>query len=155
MNHLFRIFINIIFLACLSTIACAQDPREAEIKRIENLERESVLKGDSLALFDKIWSPTMIINTPANVVGTVEGTKTHFRSGGLRYLSFDRNIEKITFNDNVAVVMGGEIIRPQGQQLNAGKTVSRRFTHVWLYKNNAWSIIARQSHNHKSRVKWS
>ncbi len=87
----------------------------------------------------------MIVNTPANVVGTVEGTKAHLRSGDLNYLSFERNIEKITFNDNVAVVMGGEIIKPQGQQANAGKTVTRRFTHVWLYKNNQWSIIARQA----------
>jgi len=123
----------------------AQDPREAEIKRLENLERESVLKGDSAVLFGKIWSSNMVVNTPANVVGTVEGTKAMLRSGNLSYLSFERNIEKITFTDNVAIVMGSEIIKPQGNQLNAGKTVSRRFTNVWLYKNNAWSIIARQA----------
>ena len=138
-------FYILILLACSSVTVFAQDPRETEIRQMENLERESVLKGDSSALFDKIWSPNMIINTPANTVGTVEGTKTHLRSGDLNYLTFERNIEKITFNDNVAVVMGGEIIKPQGQQLNAGKTVSRRFTHVWLYKNNQWSLIARQA----------
>ena len=123
----------------------AQDPREAEIRRLEQLERESVMKGDSSALFGKIWSPTMIVNTPANVVGTVEGTKAIFRSGGLNYLSFDRTIEKITFNENIAIVMGGEVIKPQGKQPNAGKTVSRRFTHVWKYAGNSWSIIARQA----------
>jgi hypothetical protein len=98
-----------------------------------------------LALFDKIWSPDMVINTPNNVVGTVEGTKALFRSGGLKYLSFERNIEKITFNDNIAIVMGGEKIHPQGKQNNAGKVVTRRFTHVWMYSNNGWSIIARQA----------
>jgi len=87
----------------------------------------------------------MIVNTPANVVGTVEGTKAAFRAGNLSYLSFERNIEKITFNGNVAIVMGGEKIKPQGKQPNAGKTVSRRFTHVWMNSNNAWSIIARQA----------
>jgi len=130
---------------CIVNIVSAQDARETEIRRMETLERESVLKGDSVALFDKIWSPAMIVNTPANVVGTVEGTKAHFRSGDLNYLSFERNIEKITFNDNVAIVMGGEVIRPQGHQVNAGKTVSRRFMHVWLYKNDRWSLIARQA----------
>ena len=60
-------------------------------------------------------------------------------------IRFKRIIEEGTFNDNVAIVMGGEIIKPQGHQVNAGKTVSRRFTHVWLYKNNSWSIIARQA----------
>lgn len=134
-----------ILIVCASNTILSQDAREAEIRRLETLERESVLKGDSLALFDKIWSPAMIVNTPANIVGTVEGTKAHLRSGGLNYLSFERNIEKISFNDNVAIVMGGEMIKPQGQQPNAGKTVSRRFTHVWLFKNNSWSIIARQA----------
>ncbi|HEX5171499.1 MAG TPA: nuclear transport factor 2 family protein [Cyclobacteriaceae bacterium] len=136
----------IVFIsACLTKMVSAQDPREAEIRRVDNLERESVLKGDSTALFDRIWSPTMIVNTPANVVGTVEGTKAHFRAGDLNYLSFERTIEKIALHDNVAVVMGGEVIKPQGKQPNAGKTVTRRFTHVWLLENNAWSLIARQA----------
>lgn len=123
----------------------AQDPRDSEIRRLENLEREAVLKSDSVALFDKIWSPNMIVNTPANVVGTVEGTKHHLRTGGLNYLTFERNIEKITFNGDVAIVMGEEKIRPQGTQPNAGKIVSRRFTHVWQFSNNSWSIIGRQA----------
>ena len=141
--------VNLTVLALLSVAipetVLAQDPREAEIRRLEQLERESVMKGDSSALFNKIWSPTMVINTPANVVGTVEGTKAIFRSGGLKYLSFERSIEKIIFNENIAIVMGGEVIKPQGKQPNAGKTVSRRFTHVWKYAGNSWSIIARQA----------
>ena len=145
MKYLLELFASLVYLVAITNFAFAQDPREVDIRRMENLERESVLKGDSMALFDKIWSPNMIVNTPANVVGTVEGTKAHLRSGDLNYLSFERNIEKITFNDNVAVVMGGEIIKPQEHQLNAGKTVTRRFTHVWLYKNNQWTIIARQA----------
>lgn len=130
-------------LTCI-TFAFAQDAREAEIRRLEELERTSVLKTDSAVLY-KIWSPNMIVNTPANIAGTVEGTKAHLRSGGLNYLSFERTIERITFNDNVAVTMGGEVIKPQGKQPNAGKTVSRRYTHVWLYKNNSWTVIARQA----------
>jgi hypothetical protein len=132
-------------LVCVTGVSHDQDSRESEIRRLENLERESLLKGDSLALFDKIWSSKMIINTPVNVVGTVEGTKANFRSGNLSYLSFERNIEKISFNDNVAIVMGGEVIKPQGKQMNAGKIVTRRFTHVWQFSDNNWSIIARQA----------
>jgi len=141
---LFLVYITLHFSGITSNVL-AQDPREAEIRRMETLERESVIKQDSSALFDRIWSPNMIVNTPANIVGTVEGTKAHFRSGDLNYLSFERTIEKISFTDNIAIVMGGEVIKPQGKQINAGKIVSRRFTHVWLYKNNSWSLIARQA----------
>ncbi|MBT1697355.1 DUF4440 domain-containing protein [Fulvivirgaceae bacterium PWU4] len=131
--------------ACLSHVAFAQHPQEAEIRRLDALEVASVLKSDSLVLFDKLWSPNMIVNTPANVVGTVQGTKALLRNGGLKYLAFERNIEKISFYDNVAVVMGSEVIKPQGTQPNAGKTVTRRFTNVWMFKNNSWSVIARQA----------
>ena len=82
---------------------------------------------------------------PLNVVGTVEGAKRHLRAGGLNYLSFKRNIERITFNDDVAIVMGGEVVKPQGTQPNAGKTVTRRFTHGWKHSDNGWSIIARHA----------
>jgi hypothetical protein len=140
-----RLLIALTFLITASSPLFAQDPRESEIRKLETLERESVMKGDSTALFNKIWSSKMVINTPANMVGTVEGTKAIFRSGGLRYLSFERKIENISFYDNVAVVMGGEVIRPQGAQPHAGKSVSRRFTHVWQNKNGGWNIIARQA----------
>jgi hypothetical protein len=132
-------------LTYISTMVFGQDSRESEIRRLENLEREAVLKSDSMALFDKLWSSNMVINTPANVVGTIEGTKALLRAGGLHYLSFDRNIEKITFDDNVAIVMGEEKIKPQANQINAGKLVTRRFTNVWMYADNHWSIIARQA----------
>jgi hypothetical protein len=145
MNRHLSLFSVTLFIACITNNVSAQDAREDEIRRLENLERESVLKSDSAVLFDKIWSPKMVVNTPANVVGTVEGTKQLLRTGALHYLSFERNIEKITFNEDVAIVMGGEVIKPQGTQPNAGKTVSRRFTHVWKFFNNSWSIIARQA----------
>ena len=137
---------KILLLLCLaSTIAAAQASKDSVIRSLENLERISAMKGDSIVLFDKIWSPNMVVNAPANRVGTVEGTKMQLRTGRLNYLSFERNIEKITFNDNLAIVMGEEKIKPQGIQDNAGKTVTRRFTNVWKYANNAWSIIARQA----------
>jgi hypothetical protein len=122
-----------------------QDTRDAEIKRLEQLEVDSILKGDSAALFDKIWSSKMIVMTINNEIETIEETKAQLASGNLNYLSFERTIEKITFNDNVAVVMGGELIKPRDDQVNARRIVSTLFTHVWLHKNNSWSIIAKQA----------
>lgn len=145
MKKFTRLFLLLLTWTCSLNSALPQDARESEIRMLENLERESVLKSDSLALYGKIWSNSMVVNTPANVVGTVEGAKAQLRSGNLNYLSFERDIEKISFIDNMAIVMGGERIRPQGKQMNSGKLVTRRFTHVWLYKNNTWTIIARQA----------
>lgn len=135
-------------LPCLIFIpkeVSAQDSRESAIRQLEDLERKAVMNTDSTALFNGFWSPGMVINSPANVVGNVEGTKALLRSGGLKYQSFERAIEKITFHDNIAVVMGEERVKPQGKQLHAGKLVTRRFTNVWQNANDKWSIIARQA----------
>lgn len=143
MNSYTKTFLLIFILISCVSIAQSHNPRESEIKRLENLELESVLKSDTLAIFGKIWSDNMIINTPANVVGSGEGTKTQLWSGNLNYLFFERDIEKITFHDNVAIVMSEERIKPHGKQINPGKMETRRFTNVWVFKNNSWAIIAR------------
>ncbi len=134
-------------LALVGFQATAQqtDPREAEIRRLEDIERIAAMTGDSTVLFGKIWSNNMAINAPANRVGTVDGSKMQLRTGNLAYASFVRNIEKITFNDNIAIVMGEEIIKPHGKQMNADKTVTRRFTNIWKQTNNQWQIIGRQA----------
>ena len=147
-KYMKKVFKTIIVTFCLTLCAnflFAQDGRETEIRRLENIEREATIKGDSSILFGKIWSNEMVVNTPANRVGTVEGTKMQLRTSNLAYLSFVRNIEKITFNDNIAMVMGEEIIKPQLHQQNSGKTVTRRFTNIWKYANNQWQMIGRQA----------
>lgn len=144
MKNSFRTFIVILSLTLTANILFAQDSRELEIRRLENIESEAVLKGDSLTLF-KIWSPNMVIHNPANIATTVEGTKMLFRTGKLNYSSFKRFIEKITFNENLAIVMGEEKLKPQGLSSNAGKSVTRRFTNIWKFSNNGWNIIARQA----------
>ena len=138
-------FLFLIFLSSLITATAQTDSREAEIRRLENIEREAAMNGDSAVLFGKIWSSEMVINSPANAVGTVERSKSQLRTGNLAYLSFVRNIEKIAFNDNIAIVMGEEILKPQGIQQNAGKIVTRRYTNIWKNTNNQWQIIGRQA----------
>ena len=135
----------LLLLVLTTNLLIAQDIRDTEIRRLENVEREAVMRGDSTLLFNTLWSPKMVINTPANRVGTVDGTKMLVRTGKLNYLSFERNIEKITFYDNVAIVMGEEKIKLQGNQDNAGGLVTRRFTNIWKYKNKKWTIIGRQA----------
>lgn len=145
MENLSKTFILTLSMTLSFAFSYGQDTREVEIRQLENIEREATIKGDSATLFGKIWSNSMIVNTPANRVGTVEGTKMQLRTGNLAYLSFIRNIEKITFNDNISIVMGEEVIKPQLHQQNAGKTVTRRFTNIWKYSNSQWQMIGRQA----------
>src|SRR5687768_10203835 len=78
-----------LFLAVLACQPLFAQHTEDEIRKLEDLERQAVLKGDSVALFNRYWSPGMVVNTPANRVGTVEGTKAAQRTGKLDYATFE------------------------------------------------------------------
>jgi len=133
----------IALMICESLVA--QQRVDTEIRNAESQELNAVLKGDTIALFTKYWSPEMVVNTPANVVGDIENTKKSLRAGKINYSSMTRNIERITFNENIAIVMGNEILKPQGNNENAGKTVTRRFTNIWMKSKDGWRMVARQA----------
>jgi hypothetical protein len=126
-------------------VVFAQQNKETEIRTLENIERQAVLQGDTIALFSKIWSPNMVVNSPQNRVGTVDATKSQIRKGKLDYATFERFIEAITFNENLAIVMGKEVLKPQGLSDNAGKIITRRFTNIWMTTKDGWQIVARQA----------
>jgi hypothetical protein len=41
--------------------------------------------------------------------------------------------------------MGLEILKPQADSQNAGKTVNRRFTNIWTRENGTWKLTVRQA----------
>ncbi len=67
------------------------------------------------------------------------------RRGGSDRECYERVIEKVTFYENIAVVMGNETTKPTGIADNAGKIVKRRFTNVWMKRKKSWQLVARQS----------
>jgi hypothetical protein len=126
--------------------AFAQQAVEAEITRLEQLEAQSVIKGDTVTLF-RLWTKQFVVNNPDNRVVTAAQVRAFMRTGKIDYGSFQRIIEKITLVDDVAIAMGHEITRPQQKTANAGKTVTRRYTDVWVRQVGAWHLAARQATN--------
>lgn len=118
---------------------------EAVIRNLENLEREAFLKNDTTTLLTQLWSPQMVINAPANTISNLDNLKKRIAAGKQNYARFDRTIENIAFNDNLAIVMGEEKLEPQGLSDNAGKKLTRRFTNIWKNTSGNWRMIARQS----------
>jgi len=117
-----------------------------EITRLEQLEAQAVMKGDTTTLF-RLWAPAFVVNNPDNRVVTAQQVKQFIRSGKLDYTSFTRVIEKITQADNVAIAMGYEVTNPQKNTANAGRTVTRRYTDIWVRSNGTWLLTARQATN--------
>jgi hypothetical protein len=140
-----KIIFTIIFV-CISLLTNAQSDRDSSIKKLEQQEAAAMLKGDTLSL-SKLWSPNYVVNNPMNVVVDVKTIKWLIRNGKIDYTSFDRIIDKITYTENVAVVMGTEVVKPERNTENSGKVVNRRYTHVWINTKGTWLLVARQATN--------
>jgi len=135
-----------IFCVCISFLTNAQNDRDSEIKKLEKQEAAAMLRGDTLSL-SKLWSPDYVVNNPLNAVVDIKTIKLLIRNGKIDYTSFDRIIDKITYTENLAIVMGTEVVKPERNTANSGKTVNRRYTDVWMNTKGAWLLVARQATN--------
>ncbi|HEU0109762.1 MAG TPA: nuclear transport factor 2 family protein [Flavisolibacter sp.] len=134
-------FLSILFCAITSS---AQHAEDSTIRRLENEEREAIFKGDT-AMLSRLMSQDIVVQNPENAIVGYRQIIDRIKAGKISYATFERHIERITLRENVAVAMGLETLVPQGATSNAGKTVKRRFTNVWMKENNVWKLAARQA----------
>jgi len=115
------------------------------IRQLEEQERQAVLQQD-LAALERLWSEEFIVNNPQNQISMSRGDVLALVKRGLiRYAAFERRIESIRFNADIAIVMGAETVEPVGDAPRAGGTVERRFTNIWRKQDVTWHMIARHA----------
>lgn len=130
-------------LVC-STILFAQSTEEAEIRKLEKKVKEAFLKKDTSILF-KLFSSDFVINAPNQKVITFKQLKPMLQNGSVDRDLFEKVTEVVTFNNNMAISMGHELLRPTGNAPDAGKTVKGGYTNIWIKTAGNWQMVARQS----------
>ena len=107
---------------------------------------DNAFAAQDLKRVEELSSKDLIVNSPRNSVSTRKEVLDLFRAGRMNYESADETIEALSVTENQVVLMGGEVIRPQGGAPNAGRTVRRRFTDVWRREaDGQWRLAARQA----------
>lgn len=143
MKKITKLIIAAVFLLFQNALF-AQQNSETEMRNLEELEGQSWVKKDTTILY-QLFSPELVVNTPLNRCATLQAIKQLTRLGKIDIASSEKLIEKITFINDMAVVMGQDIVKPQGGMKDAGKTVTRRYTDVWKKTENKWTLIIRQA----------
>lgn len=126
-----------------SVVAFAQSGDELQIRQLEKHWTQLLDQGDTTALL-KIWTKDYVVNNPNGKIVTPKEIVALMKKGH-QFPSIERMIEKITFNQNIAVVMGKELQQPANGTVNKGEWIPRRFTNVWIKSENGWQLAARQS----------
>lgn len=140
MKKLLSTFYFVLTFGC----AIAQNEKlEAEIRSLEQLEVEAILKKDTVTLL-KLWDKDYVVNTPNNMI--VFAGKTAIDRPVLRNArtSFTRNVEQIIIRGNIVMAMGSETVVPETSQSNAGE-VKRRYTNIWMNLDGTWKIVGRHA----------
>ena len=118
------------------------DALEQQIRKLDMAQADAVLRGDIAAL-DKLWPKDFAVNSPFNLVATSDTSRV--RAGTLTFSSFVREIEQVLMHGKTVIVMGRETVVPSGTSPDAGKTLRRRFTNIWMKKKGRWWMVARHA----------
>ena len=115
---------------------------EQKIRTLEQSEVDALLRND-LPAMEKLWAEDYTVNNPRNEVGKASEGPI---SAGIRvYSSFIREIEQVLIRGNTVIVMGRETVVPKGDAPDAGQTIKRRFTNIWMKKKGKWLLSARHA----------
>ena len=144
----YLIFIVVIGIITKSSFAQSDNPVLLEkIKKLELAHANAIFKGDAIAL-DSLMDDNVTVNHPTNrIVNEKKELLDLIRQGVIRYSSFERFPEKFLFFENMVIVMGNENVVPSIGAPNEGKTLKRRYTNVWIQKDNKWRLTVRHANN--------
>jgi ketosteroid isomerase-like protein len=117
---------------------------EKEIRQMEEKRVSALLVKDTAALL-KIYSPDYIVNRPIGIVSTKEKLIERIVADSLSFNSYKFEMEKIIIKNNLVITMGNETVEPRGKNRDAGKTLKRRYTHIWSKENENWVLIVRHA----------
>jgi ketosteroid isomerase-like protein len=135
------IFISFIFFMGTALAQTMED--DVEIRRLEQHWTKLLDQGDTTSL-KRIWTNSYVVNNPNGKIVTPKDIIALMKEGHV-FPKVERIIEAITFNDNIAVVMGKELQQPPSKTANKEDWIPRRFTNVWIKTKSHWQLASRQS----------
>ena len=128
-----------------SVRAQAADSEEVVVRNLDNQERLAVLNSDRVAL-ERLWSENLAVNAPTNRVNVGrQAVLDIVARGGMHYSVFDRKVEAVRIDGDVAIVMGSETVAPVATASVTPTPTPRRFTNIWKKELGTWRMIARHA----------
>ena len=151
-NHskfvLFLVFNLVLFKAL------AQSSEEMEIRKIEETATKAFLETDTTTL-KKLWDKNYVVRNPFNKIVGVKEIMGLVKNQKITQVKFTTIIDKVTINQNIAIVMGHDEPDNKTAMLGVATEVlsPRFFTNIWMKTDGNWRQIARQATNVCSDLK--
>jgi len=138
---------RLLLAVCVLFFASRAWGQAPDVKREIGMASAAVgraIESSDFAALEKLWSPSFIVNSPANRVIGREEVFAAIKRGELRYTDLKTTVERMDVSGDMAIVMGQESYRPDFGPEKA-KLLTRRFTNIWQHTDQGWVMIARQA----------
>ena len=141
-------YIKILFLLSITLSSFAQSSDEILIRKLEQEGTEAFLKSDTIFL-KKMWHPDYVVRNPFNKIVGVKEIMGLIKVMKITQVQFESIIDKITINEDIAIVMGHDEPNVKTAKEGVANEVKsqRIFTNIWRKQNGNWRMIARQATN--------
>ncbi len=121
------------------------DALEQEIRKLDLAQAEAIRRKDFQAL-ETLCAEDFTVNNPRGEISKGrEAVKELIRSGVVNYSSFVREVETVLIHEKTVIVMGRETIVLAENAPQAGQTVRRRYTNIWMKRKGKWLLTARHA----------
>ena len=111
--------------------------------------RQKILLAKDFAALERFYPDDHLVTNPYNQVTNKEQVMRLIREDTISYSSFERQFDHIRIYGDTAIVLGGETVvrSPDAKTPDAGKTIRRRFTEVWMRRDGVWQVVNRHASN--------
>ena len=121
---------------------------EEEINRLTAYEADLVLRGD-VATIERLYPDDFVVTNPFNQFINKQKVLERILTNIIKYKSYEKQIEYLRIYGNTVLTAGTETVVPtaDADRPDAGQTVHRRFTEVWIKRKGQWQRVARHASN--------
>ncbi len=139
-----KLTLSLLCAVCACHLVAQDQSIESEIKRLEQMEVQAVLKKDTVTLL-KLWDKDYVVNAPDNKINFAGKTTLDRPVLQRSRTSFTRDVEQVIVRGNIVFSMGSETVVPTEDKTNTQNTVKRRYTNIWMKKDGSWRLVARHA----------
>ena len=96
---------------------------------------------------ERFYPADFVVTNPFNMFIGKKQVMERIRSDIIKYVRYEREYDAFRIYGDTVIVIGSETVvpAPDAARPDAGETVRRRFTEVWLRRDDGWQKVARHA----------
>jgi len=121
---------------------------EREIRQLYDREHELLLQRD-FAAQERFYPDDFVVTNPFNMFIDKAKVMERIRGDIIKYSTYERGYDYFRRYGDTAIMIGTETVVPtlDANRPDAGETVHRRFTEVWVRRESGWQKVVRHASN--------